>query len=143
MVLFGAAALAIATYLAITKLSGAVPACGPLKGCETVNTSRYSEFLGVPVAVFGAFGSAALTVAALAWWRRAARAALYVVYGVGMVAVAVLAYLTYLELFVIGAVCVWCVGYAIATASMWLTAVAAVRGPRRSPSTDDAAGTLR
>lgn len=62
-----AAGLAIAAYLAWTKLAGAVPACGPLRGCETVNTSPYSEIAGIPVAVIGVAYSAVILVASLRW----------------------------------------------------------------------------
>src|SRR5690606_15224413 len=34
--------LAIATYLSVVKLTGGVPVCGPLAGCEQVALSEYS-----------------------------------------------------------------------------------------------------
>jgi len=37
------------------------------------------------------------------------------------------AYLTYLELFVIGAVCVWCVAYAVTVVAGWVGAALALR----------------
>ena len=49
----------------------------------------------------------------LLWWRRADRRGLMLAYVVGLVSLPVLAWLTYLELAVIGAVCIWCVAYAV------------------------------
>ena len=44
-----------------------------------------------------------------------------------------LAWLTYLELFVIEAVCIWCVTYAILVVAGWVVAtVTLLRGPGRA-----------
>lgn len=131
MVGAAAAGLAIAIYLTLVKLSGGVPACGPLIGCETVNTSIYSEFLGIPVALYGAAASAVVLVAALSWWRTRSRPALMVAYAVGLASLPVLAYLTYLELFVIRAVCAWCVAYALTVIIGWVIAALTVFGRGR------------
>ena len=127
---FALIGLAVATYLAATKLSGQLPACGPLRGCETVALSEYSEIAGVPVALLGAGFSAVLVMLQLVWWRRGDRRALLVAYGLGLFGMLFAAYLTYLELFVIRAVCVWCVAYAVTIVAGWLVAAAAVRGTR-------------
>ncbi len=119
--------LLIAAYLAWTRLSGGLPVCGPLHGCETVALSSYSEIFGVPVAVFGLAFSTTLLALALAWWRRADRRALLGLYGLGLLGVLFVAYLTYLELFVIGAVCVWCAAYALTVVGGWILAAVALR----------------
>jgi uncharacterized membrane protein len=119
--------LGIASYLAITKLTGGIPACGPLRGCETVNTSSYSELFGIPVALFGVIFSALLVVASVAWWRVGDRRALYLAYGLGLVGMVAVAYLTYLELFVIGAICVWCVAYAVTVVAGWVVSALTLR----------------
>jgi uncharacterized membrane protein len=133
MTALAAVALGIALYLTLTKLSGEAPACGPLHGCETVNSSPYSVFLGIPVALYGSVASSLILIASLAWWRRADRRALYVAYGLGLISLPVLVYLVYLELAVIHAVCVWCAGFAMALVAGWVAAtVALVRTARPS-----------
>jgi len=129
------AALVIALYLSITRLSGGLPACGPVKGCDTVALSEYSEILGVPVAFLGAGFSAVLLALVAAWlWRRDRRLVL-ASYGLAMLGVVFVAYLTYLELFVIHAICVWCIGYAIAVTATWaLFALELARPERPEPS---------
>ena len=121
------AGLAIASYLLAVRVLGEAPACGPVKGCETVATSEYATLFGLPVALYGVAFSIALAAACLAWWRRAERRALYVAYALGLAGVFAVAYLTYLELFVIEAICVWCVSYAVTITAGWVLAILAVR----------------
>lgn len=103
-------------------MSGVAPVCGPVVGCETVNSSEYSEIFGIPVALFGAAASGVTLLAGLYWWRAGDRRGLLVAYVLGLASLPFLAFLTYLELFVIHAVCVWCVGYALVTVAGWLVA---------------------
>ena len=105
--------LAIASYLSSVELAGNLPYCGPLKGCEEVALSEYSKINGIPVAVFGVFLSITLFVLAVAWWRTNNPTLLAAHYGLSLVGVIFEVYFTYLELFVIGAVCVWCAGYGV------------------------------
>lgn len=122
------AGLGIATYLLAARILGEPPACGPVKGCETVAASEYATVLGVPVALFGVGFSVILVAACAVWWRRADRRALYAAYGLGLAGIIAVVYLTYLEIFVIGAICVWCVGYALTIVAGWaVAAVAALR----------------
>jgi uncharacterized membrane protein len=102
----------VSAYLWLYKLGlmGEI-VCGT-GGCETVQLSPYSRFLGVEVPLIGLVGYAGLlglTLASLQPRYAAARwpvAALAALSGLG---VAFTAYLTYLELFVIHAICRWCV----------------------------------
>jgi uncharacterized membrane protein len=121
------AALIVAAYLTWVKLAGTAPVCVVLSGCETVENSRYSEFLGIPVAAFGMLGASALLVGSLLWWRRADRRGLLLVYTVGLASLPVIAWLTYLEVAVIRAVCVWCVTYAALVVATWVLALIDVR----------------
>jgi uncharacterized membrane protein len=130
MTILAVVGLGIATYLLAARILGEPPACGPIKGCETVAASEYATLFGVPVALFGVGFSALLALACVAWWRWADRRALYASYGLGLAGVIAVAYLTYLEVFVIGAICVWCAGYAATIVAGWaLTATAALRAP--------------
>lgn len=101
-----------ATYLLLGKLgitTGYV--CSVTGGCEVVNTSPYSEFLGVPVAAIGLLGYLAILIVALVAlqprWLADRRPDLVLGLLSG-VAVAFSLYLTYIEMFVLRAVCQWC-----------------------------------
>ena len=122
------AGLAIALYLAYAKLSGGTPICGPLRTCETVQESPYSEFMGIPVSLLGA-GYMVAALGLVAAWRRIGRPALFVLYGLGLASLLVVVYLTYLELFVIQAVCPWCVAYAVAVVTLFVLTMLALRRP--------------
>jgi len=128
MTFLAAVGLGIAAYLLASRILGEPPACGPVKGCETVAASEFSTMFDVPVALFGVGFSTLLTVASARWWRSAHQRALYVSYGLGLAGIIAVAYLTYLEVFVIEAICVWCVAYAMSIVAGWaVTAVAALR----------------
>ena len=107
---------------------------GPLKcgtgGCDTVQTSRWAVFLGMPVAFYGVVGYVLILLAAIAGLRPAARAQRQ--WSILLAALATIGflftvYLTYLELFVIHAICRWCVGSAVIITAIWVVAVAGLR----------------
>jgi uncharacterized membrane protein len=108
------AGLAVSAYLLTVHWGWWSAVCLGVGDCELVNTSRYSEFLGMPVALFGLGAYAAilaLTLAALRgiqpeWTRRG-------MFAMGAVGVAFSTYLTYIELFVLHEICPWCVLSAI------------------------------
>lgn len=131
MTLLALGGLAVASYLLSVRLLGEAPACGPVKGCDTVAASEYATVLGIPVALFGVAFSVVLAVATALWWRRGDRRALYAAYGLGLLGVVAVAYLTYLELFVIEAICIWCVTYGVTIVVGWIVAVFAVRHATR------------
>lgn len=123
------AALAVALYLGITKLTGGEPTCAVVGGCDTVNDSEYSVILGIPVGLLGAAASAVTLVASFLWWRASDRRALLAAYAIGLLSLPFLAWLTYLELFVIHAICIWCVTYAALVIAGWLAASVALLRP--------------
>ncbi|HEY6808086.1 MAG TPA: vitamin K epoxide reductase family protein [Gemmatimonadales bacterium] len=103
-------------------------------GCETVQASAYARIAGVPVAFFGVVGYAVLFAVAYvglqpAWAARPGPTRLLAALALG--GVAFTAYLTYLELFVIHAICRWCVTSAAIITGI---AVAALVGLARRPS---------
>jgi uncharacterized membrane protein len=105
--------LLIASYLSVVELQGGIPSCGPLHGCETVATSPYSRIGGVPVAVYGVGLSLILLTLAIAWWRTNLYVLLLAHYGLSLAGVLFEIYFLYLQVFVIGAVCVWCTSYGL------------------------------
>ena len=103
----------IATYLTLYKLGiiGTL-VCSNLGSCETVQTSRWATFLGLPVAAWGVGYYLAILLAAIvgtmpAWSEsRGVSVVLLLMTAWGFL---FSAYLTSLELFVIHAICVYCV----------------------------------
>jgi uncharacterized membrane protein len=108
--------LFLSAYLYLYKIGriGSL-ACGA-GGCETVQQSPWSRFAGLEVSLIGVAGYAGLLLVSLVALqpgpssRRWPTTLLLLLSGLG---VAFTAYLTYLELFVIHAICRWCVGSAV------------------------------
>src|SRR3989449_1332636 len=122
--------LFVALYLWLYKIGiiGTLQ-CG-VGACEQVQTSRYAALFGVPVAFYGVVGYAALLTVALLGLRPrllAERRVTLALAALATVGVAVSLYLTYLELFVIHAICRWCVGSAVIVTAIWGVALSAVR----------------
>jgi uncharacterized membrane protein len=116
------AGIGVATYIAIAESGGGAPKClAGGSGCETVADSKYAHLAGVNVAVIGIVGYVLVFVAAIVPGdpgRFGGFLTALVGFGFSL-------YLTYLELFVIDAICQWCVASAILMALS--LAVAATR----------------
>jgi uncharacterized membrane protein len=126
--------LLVSGYLSVVELGGGVPVCGPIKGCEEVARSEYAWIGPVPVAVFGVILSLALLSLALAWWKSDIYGLLLGHYALSLVGVVFDAYFLYLQVFVIGAVCIWCVTYEISLLLRFLIAFAVwYRQPKPEP----------
>jgi uncharacterized membrane protein len=98
--------IGVAAYIAIAEADGGAPACfAGSGGCETVAASSHSELAGIGVALIGVFGYVLLLAAALLRGDAARMAG----FGLALIGFGYSVYLTYLELFVIDAICQWCV----------------------------------
>jgi len=124
--------LFVALYLWLHALGFGGPIkCGTGE-CETVQTSPWAVLLGLPVAFYGVVGYCALLVVSLVALRPAAlpeRKWNVVLVGLASVGVLFTVYLTYLELFVIHAICRWCVGSAIIITAIWIVSLLSLRSP--------------
>jgi uncharacterized membrane protein len=115
--------LAIAGYLSVVELGGGVPVCGPLKGCETVAASKYAWIGPLPVAVYGVALSLILLTLAVAWIKTDKPWLLDLHYGLSLVGVIFEVYFLTLQVFIIGAVCIWCTLYGVSLILRFLVAM--------------------
>ena len=129
--------LAIAGYLTYVHSAGVSPVCEIAHGCEKVQTSRWSEVAGVPVALLGLLGYAGILAALLA----PGEAALTAAAGQALVGAGFSAYLTYREVFTIHAICIWCVASAVLMTA--LAAITVVRLLRAGPAATQTARAAR
>ena len=122
---FALAGTLIALYLLLHDLGLSSIIC-PIAGCDKVQASEYSKWFGIPVAAFGLAGFVTLlglSVTGLFTARVTGipiRSAILSLSSLGL-----LAYipLTYLELFVIHAICFWCVTSSLMMLGVFLSAL--------------------
>lgn len=128
----------LSLYLVLQRMGFLGPlVCGPGHGCETVQASRYSELFGIPVAAYGLGGYLVMMLIAMMGMQGSAAESpiptrlLALFSGIGFLFTC---YLTGLELFVIHAICRWCVGSAVIITLLFVTSLVGLRrrgGERR------------
>lgn len=107
------------------KVSHTSTAC-PLGGsCDFVNNSVYSEMFGIPVSVFGLLAFTFFFILAWVAWHKKidevlALKVLALFSGLTLVGIA---YFVFLMLFVLGAICTWCMFSHLIMLSIFLFAV--------------------
>jgi uncharacterized membrane protein len=128
----------IAAYLTLYKFGyiGTLICTGGAQGCETVQTSKWSRLLGLPVAAWGLGYYLTVFVLSLASLQdrfaesRALSLGMLLLTGWGAL---FSGWLTYLEAGPIGAWCQWCVGSAIVAALLFVVSLLDWRATRQMP----------
>ena len=130
------AGIFISLYLTLYKIGVIGELSCSIGSCETVNTSKWSRFLGLPVAAWGQlFYLDVFAVALVGTMQRFEfePAISYVLVGEAAIGVLFSAWLTYLELGVIHAICIWCVTSAVIVTAILVTAIADLKEVRATP----------
>ena len=133
--LLSLAGLFISAYLYLYKLGriGSL-ACGT-GGCERVQLSSWSRFAGIEVSFIGLLGYAALLVLSLMSLQLPERAwPVRMMLWAALVGVGFTLYLTYLEVFVIHAICRWCIASGVIILSIFAVSYLGQRSVRRQSS---------
>lgn len=120
LILLAIVGLGVSTYLTVEHLRGSLPNCSITGGCESVLTSKYATIGPVPTASFGVVYYLVIIISG----------ALYLDVGnilimrlVGWLMVAgfvVSLYLVYLQLWVIGAICLYCMTSALVSTLLFI-----------------------
>ena len=115
--------LGIATYLTIVHYRESLLVCSGISDCETVQNSEYAEVAGIPVALLGLLMFVAMLGLAVVRMMRPelADAATMAIFVMVVAGIGFYIYLTYLELFVINAICHWCVASSLVTIGLLIT----------------------
>jgi uncharacterized membrane protein len=121
--------LADAGYLSWIKLANAVAACSGIGDCASVNSSRYAEMWGIPVALFGV--ATYLVILALlvveGRWTQNFYLFRLGVFGVTLVGTLYSAYLTYVEVAILRAICPYCVISAVLVTALFVLSIIRLR----------------
>jgi uncharacterized membrane protein len=128
--LLSALGIGVAAYLTAVHFREDLLVCNLSGGCETVQKSSYAVVAGVPVAVLGLAMYITLLILTIVRIRRPndRETLTMVAIAIALAGVAYAGYLTYIELFVIHAICQWCVASAIITLLICINEGAAVWG---------------
>lgn len=105
IVALAAVGLGIAIYLTTVHYQHVAPVCTS-GGCEKVQTSKYAELAGVPVALLGVVGYLVILAAAALRGLNAATVGVFA----ALIGAAFSGYLLWAQIGPIGAYCVWCLG---------------------------------
>ena len=133
------AGIFISLYLTLYKFGIIGELSCSIGSCETVNLSKWSRFLGLPVAAWGLlFYLDVFAVAVVSTLPRFEDERVLSIVLVAEAAVGVLfsAWLTYLELFVIHAICIWCVTSAVIVTLILLASIMDLRDFRSETTAD-------
>lgn len=119
--------LGVAGYLTYVETQSVKAICGPVGDCNAVQSSSYARVFGIlPVGILGLLGYATILIA---WTIQKVRDDRWADYArLGMLGMALFGtlysiYLTYVEIWVIEAVCIWCLSSAVLIAILMVLSV--------------------
>lgn len=101
-----------AFYLTIKHYANSNPVCSIVAGCEVVTTSVYSVVLGVPIALLGVLYYIAILGTSLILLSTPNKFLKTLLPYATVAGLAASAWFVYLQLFVIQAICIYCMGSA-------------------------------
>lgn len=96
-----------ATYLTVEHYANAIPPCS-IGSCETVLTSQYAGVFGIPISLFGALFYLAILILLKVYVDSKNATALNIAATLSMLGAVISLVLISLMLFVLHAVCVYC-----------------------------------
>lgn len=135
LALLAVVGILIALYLTLYKMGVIGVLSCSIGSCETVNTSKWSMLLGIPIAEWGLAAYLALFGLAIAGSAEAREQSITIArLLVALAGWSMLfsAWLTYLELFVIRAICIWCVTSALLWVVIFAVSVVDLRAVSRA-----------
>jgi len=119
-----------AAYLTIQHFRGAGLVCGPFWDCDVVTTSRYSEIGGIPLALLGAAYYVALFLLTIAYFDTKRDRFLAIIAPLTVIGFLASLVLVYLQVFVIHALCFYCMISAASSMGLFVLAVGYYHGRR-------------
>jgi uncharacterized membrane protein len=135
LALLAVVGILIALYLTLYKMGVIGVLSCSIGSCETVNTSKWSMLFGIPIAEWGLAAYLALFGLAIAGSAEAREQSVTIArLLVALAGWSLLfsAWLTYLELFVIHAICIWCVTSALLWVVIFAVSAADLRAVSRA-----------
>ena len=125
-IVFTVIGLAVSIYMTILKYWGGERMCVGNGGCTTVSNSSYAEIHGIPVAVFGIVGYLAILIVLILEVKGGGffkTNAVLAVFGMALLGFLFTLYLIYLEIFVIKALCPFCLTSQVSMTILFILSV--------------------
>jgi uncharacterized membrane protein len=122
----------VSAYLTLVHYRGYVSPCYVVQGCETVQTSKYSVILGVPVALVGALFFGLMFYLAVGLLRSASVMLVRVFKVFAFLGALAIIPLFLLQAIVLKAFCTYCLATEVIMLAIWVLSFL-VTAPRRSP----------
>lgn len=117
--------LLVSIYMTVYKVTSNQGMCLGSGDCSTVNASRYSEVNGIPVAVLGILGYAAILAVHLFERRNSffKQNGTLIIFGMALAGFIFTVWLVYVELVLLKAICPFCVTSQAAMTFIFIIAV--------------------
>jgi uncharacterized membrane protein len=117
--------LLVSIYMSIYKFTSNNAMCLGSGDCSTVNASRYSEVNGIPVAVLGVIGYAAILAVHIMETRRGyfKQNGTLLIFGMALTGFIFTLWLIYIEVALIKALCPFCITSQVAMTIVFILAV--------------------
>lgn len=128
--LFGFIGFADAAYLTAKHYLGGPIPCSVFSGCEKVTTSRYAVLLGIPLSLWGGGYYLAVLLGTVAYFDLRRDRILTAVAAFTAIGFVASAYFVYLQIWVIEAICPFCMLSAATSTALFIVGIFVLR--RRS-----------
>ncbi len=125
--------ICVAGYLTWSHYFGVPVYCGGSNSCELVNSSRFAYLGPLPVALIGLAGYVVILVLSLIPLKAERQWPMLLIFGGALIGVILQWYLFGIEVFVLRAICYWCV-----TSQTIITLIFLLAFPRRAPEPEEA-----
>src|SRR3989338_6923952 len=109
-----------ASYLTVEHYRNALLPCIIFKGCEQVTTSAYSKVFGLPLALYGAAYYLFMLLVSVFYFDTKNKWVFNILKYLPVTGFLASAYFVYLQLFVIHALCTYCVISAITSTTLFI-----------------------
>lgn len=122
-VLFSFAGFLDATYLAVKHYLGTPINCSIFAGCEKVATSQYATLWSIPIALLGAIYYLFIFVSVVAYLDTKKERIMYSIARFTLIGFLASLWFLYLQLFVIKAICLYCVVSAFTSTVLFILGI--------------------
>lgn len=116
-----------ASYLTVEHYRGVIPPCSIVLGCEVVATSKYSLLFQVPVSLLGTLYYLTVFVLSVAYLESKNKNWLTAAAVLTPLGFLFSAWFVYLQLFVIHAICIYCMGSALTSTGLFVLGIFELR----------------